>query len=167
MRVINLFAGPGAGKSTTAAGLFYRLKMLGHNVELITEFAKELTWQDRQRTLEDQIYVFASQLHRQNVLKNKVDAVITDSPLLLSLIYGDNLPHSFKNLVVDCWYGFDNINFMLHRCTPYTPVGRNQTEAEAVELDKKIHRMLWTRQIRYEEVTGDETAIDKIMERIT
>jgi len=29
MKVINLFAGPGAGKSTTAAGLFYYMKKLG------------------------------------------------------------------------------------------------------------------------------------------
>ena len=27
MQVINLFAGPGAGKSTTAAGVFHRLKL--------------------------------------------------------------------------------------------------------------------------------------------
>jgi dephospho-CoA kinase len=34
MRVINLAAGPGAGKSTTAAGLFNIMKLKGLKVEL-------------------------------------------------------------------------------------------------------------------------------------
>ena len=40
MKVINLFAGPGAGKSTTAAGLFHLMKIAGMNVELVTEFSR-------------------------------------------------------------------------------------------------------------------------------
>jgi adenylate kinase family enzyme len=32
MKVINLFAGPGAGKSTTAAALFSKMKWKGYNV---------------------------------------------------------------------------------------------------------------------------------------
>ena len=32
--VVNLFGGPGSGKSTGAAYVFARLKMLGYNAEL-------------------------------------------------------------------------------------------------------------------------------------
>ena len=39
--VINLLGSPGAGKSTTAARLFYELKMKGVKCELITEYAKD------------------------------------------------------------------------------------------------------------------------------
>lgn len=39
--VVNLFGGPGSGKSTGAAYVFARLKMLGYNAELVTEFAKD------------------------------------------------------------------------------------------------------------------------------
>ncbi len=35
MKVINLWGSPGAGKSTAAAGLFYRMKFADYNVELI------------------------------------------------------------------------------------------------------------------------------------
>ena len=50
MKVINLWGGPGCGKSTTAAGLFSIMKMRGHKVELVTEYAKELTY-DRNLTI--------------------------------------------------------------------------------------------------------------------
>ncbi len=33
--VINFFAGPGSGKSTTAAGVFFTLKTAGQKAELV------------------------------------------------------------------------------------------------------------------------------------
>lgn len=39
-----MFGSPGSGKSTTAAGLFYKLKTSDYNVELVTEVAKDLVW---------------------------------------------------------------------------------------------------------------------------
>ena len=44
---VNLFGGPGIGKSTTAAGVFNLLKLHGIETELITEFAKDLVWEER------------------------------------------------------------------------------------------------------------------------
>ncbi len=44
--VINMFAGPGAGKSTLAAGTFFRLKCLGVNAEIAPEYAKDLVWEE-------------------------------------------------------------------------------------------------------------------------
>lgn len=43
--VINLFGAPGAGKSTGAAIVFAELKKRGVNAELVTEFAKDKTWE--------------------------------------------------------------------------------------------------------------------------
>ena len=80
MLVVNLFAPPGSGKSTMAAHIFAKLKQANINCELVTEFAKDLTWENRQNTLENQLYVFAEQHHRVNRLKKQVDVVITDSP---------------------------------------------------------------------------------------
>ena len=42
MIVVNLFAGPGSGKSTTCAGLFSKLKLAGIYCEMVLEYAKEL-----------------------------------------------------------------------------------------------------------------------------
>jgi predicted ATPase len=58
LKVINLYGGPGTGKSTTAAALFALMKREGYNVELVTEFAKDLVWTERNKELGDQIYIF-------------------------------------------------------------------------------------------------------------
>ena len=44
--VINLFAGPGVGKSTTAARVFAELKLKGVNCEMALEFAKDKVWEE-------------------------------------------------------------------------------------------------------------------------
>ena len=62
--VINLFGGPGCGKSTTMARLFADLKTMGYNVEMVSEFAKDLVYEMRQETMKDELYIFAKQHHR-------------------------------------------------------------------------------------------------------
>ena len=79
-KYINIFGGPGAGKSTTAALLFAEMKSGGFKVELVTEVAKDFVWEDRSTTLSIQPYITIKQ-HRNLVrLKGKVDYVITDAP---------------------------------------------------------------------------------------
>ena len=55
MICINLTAQPGAGKSTLAAATFAKLKMLGINCELVTEFAKDKVWENNKMALSNQI----------------------------------------------------------------------------------------------------------------
>ena len=86
-RVINFYGGPSSGKSTAAAGLFYKMKMLGYSVELTDEFAKECVWEGNVPMLKDQLWVLAHQHRKILRLKGQVDYVITDSPVLLSPIY--------------------------------------------------------------------------------
>ena len=57
--VVNMFASPGSGKSTLAAYTFAKLKMLGVNCELVTEFAKDKVWENNNKALANQLYVFA------------------------------------------------------------------------------------------------------------
>jgi tRNA uridine 5-carbamoylmethylation protein Kti12 len=82
MVIISMIGGPGTGKSTLAAEIFARLKRDHYDVELVTEYAKDLTWNEAQKVLQNQVYVFAKQQHRFWRLKNKVDIVVTDSPIL-------------------------------------------------------------------------------------
>lgn len=164
MKVINLFAGPGAGKSTTAARLFTYCKDRGINVELVTEYAKDLTWEQREDILQDQLYVTAKQNRRLARLKDKVDFVITDSPLLLGYQYAlpDYFPKTFKPFVVDLWNSYDNHCYFLGRVKPYRTAGRSQTEQEAVSIDGDIRKMLKDMEIKYLEVNGDESGAKHI-----
>lgn len=159
-KIINLFGGPGSGKSTTAAGLFYLMKLHGKSVELVTEFAKRLVWENRTGTLKNQqAYVHAKQLHYLDNVVGKVDFIVTDSPTLLSAIYApkDYVP-AFSDFVRQQFALYDNLNVFVHRMKKYVPVGRTQTAEEAGRIDSEIHSYLERWQIPYIGVPGDKDA---------
>lgn len=152
-KIINLFSGPGGGKSTLAGELFGYMKSNRMNVEYITEFAKELTWKKDYSTLDDQLYVTFSQHHKQYLLLNEVDYIITDSPILLGIIYLNSNSKkfnnrfdweaSFINLVYNTFDQYDNYNFVIERGNkPYISKGRNQSEHEALHIDREVIRIL-------------------------
>jgi len=164
-RIINLFAGPGAGKSTTAAGLFHLMKLRGISVELVTEFAKQMVWQERSQDLKCQGYIHGKQLNKIDMANGKVAYVVTDSPTLLSAIYEPaDYPRSFVPWVVDIFNAYDNFNVYLHRTKDYVPTGRLHTFAQALEVDQKVFRFLQDHKIPFEPLAGDEDAVRRIME---
>jgi len=166
MIVINLFGGPGCGKSTSAAGIFALLKLHGVNTELVTEFAKDLTWEERHKTLANQYYIWAKQYHRMWRLDGKVDVIITDSPLLLSLMYGD-VCETHRSTVIQTFNNtFDNMNYILYRVKDYNPKGRNQTEQQARVIDKGVEQLLQSEQIQYSTVTGNFIGINTITNNV-
>lgn len=132
MKVINVFGGPGAGKSTTASGLFYEMKKHWISAEYIQEYAKELVWSNSAHMLSEQNYIFAEQEHRLNRLRQKVDIAIADSPLLLSSFYApEAYPNSFHQSVFDFFHTYDNLNIFVERSHEYSLQGRIQNEQEA------------------------------------
>jgi hypothetical protein len=164
--VINLFAGPGAGKSTTAAGVFALLKMHGIRAELVTEYAKDIVWEGIHNRLNFQEYIFAQQLHRVKRLLGQVDVIVTDSPILLSLHYHPNLigaPH-FEPYVLGEWDSMRNRNYYIQRVKTYDPKGRRQNEFSAREVDVSLQKLLNSHNIPYEAVTGDALGINLIVE---
>lgn len=140
--VINLMGSPGAGKSTTAAFLFYKLKMKGVKCELITEYAKDRVWEENKMALDDQLYMFAKQEHRQFKLQNKVDVIITDAPLILSLYYGKHLSDSFRQLVMEEFNKYDNMIYYLNRKHKYESIGRLQDENASNNISKDLITIL-------------------------
>ena len=167
-KIINLFGGPGIGKSTLAAMLFAKLKMGGCDCELITEFAKKLTWHKRHNSLACQPYVFGKQLHEIYNVYGQVDYIITDSPILLSAMYTDltKWPNSFINSVVDIYKSFDNINYFIKRTKKYNPNGRNQSLEEAKEIDENLYKFLCHCNIQFNETFSNEQAANEIIERL-
>jgi hypothetical protein len=152
--------GPGVGKSTTATHVFSLLKMSGVNCEYVSEFAKDLTWSESAKTLGFQPYVFGEQAWRIERLIGKVDVIVTDSPLLLSSIYAaENLPQCFHDFVLWTHNRYDNINFYITRTKLYNPVGRNQTEEQAIDIDEKMIEFMTRTGIGFKSIlTGDGTA---------
>lgn len=150
--VINLIGSPGTGKSTIASELFAKMKWDGYDVELVSEYAKELVWEERTETIKNEVYLFAKQHHRIFRLIGKVKYIITDRPLILSNlyneVYGDNSPE-FSNLVMHEVNKMKNFNVLLERVKPYVTKGRNQTEEESREFAIKIKKMLDKNKVIY------------------
>lgn len=141
LKVISLWAGPGAGKSTAAAATFARMKRLRFHVELVTEYAKDLTYQKDFCTLRNQWKVLSEQNFRIARLEGQTEYVITDSPLPLSLIYCSAIDYEVLRPVVrHMWSQYDNIALALRRtAAPFVGFGRNETEEQARELDTRIY----------------------------
>lgn len=166
MIVVNFFGGPGSGKSTLAAGIFYKTKMAGLNVELATEYAKDATYEMRHNTLKCQPYVFGKQLYRIKRLENHVDLVITDSPILLSIIYNQDYPESFNQSCVDIFNSMNNLNFFVSREKSYVRTGRSQTEEEARQIDEDVIDMLRTNSVKYFNVDGNQGGLERCYTKI-
>lgn len=164
--VVNLFASPGSGKSTTASGLFYNLKNEGVNAELTGEYAKDLTWAKRFNTLQDQIYVFGKQHHRVWRLQEDCDLIISDSPIIMGLAYAQDYPRCYKDTVKWAFDLYDNINFLIKRVKPYNPKGRRQTAEESASKHVEIQDLLSSYNIHFWNVDGDKEGLDFITQRV-
>lgn len=166
--VINFFGGPGSGKSTMAARIFSDMKRMGREVELITEYIKDKVWEGSTAILENQAYIFGHQSFRQSRCADKVDIIVTDSPLPLSIYYNKTpyLGESFYQTVMDTFNAYDNLNFLLNRAHPYNPVGRYQTEYEANQVDLGIKRILRERRVPYTIAVGNDKGHQFILWKI-
>lgn len=168
--VLNFYAGPGSGKSTMAAGCFHELKSRGVNCELVTEYAKDKTWEGSPKSIfNNQLYIFGKQHHRQFRLIDNVDVIITDSPLLLSIHYANfyenpPLASAFEHLVSLTYFTFNNMNFFVDRVKEYNPKGRNQTEAEAKAMDREILDVLDRYGIERRHINGSKQGLKDLME---
>ena len=162
------------GKSTIAAFLFSKFKMTSkYTVEYAGEYAKDCVYEDRLNILKnDQLYIFAKQNHKLVMIKNYEkcpDFVITDSPLILSNIYGEinnSVSDKFKDLVLETFNSYTNMNFFIERCSnlKYEVNGRIQNEEEAKEIDNKIKGYLTNNNISFETLRCDD--INSIYERV-
>lgn len=164
--IVNLYGGPGIGKSTGAAYIFSKLKMAGVDCEYVPEYAKDRTWQGDHFPLDKcQLYVTGKQALRVARLNGKVDAIITDSPILLGALYTDEQPYKDICVYEHCKYK-NQLNIFLNRIKGYNPNGRNQTEDEAKALDKKIYTLLDLTFDNFEIVDAYVNGYDQVVEMV-
>jgi 2-phosphoglycerate kinase len=173
-KIVNIFGGPGIGKSTIAAGVTYQLKKNHISCDQPYEFPKLLAWDENHSAIQDQLYVLANQ-HR-GIVKSygKVDYIVLDSPILLSLTYrnyyqGTNYPsslygESFDKMVLDIHNQYDNINILLKRTDGnHNDKERDHNLEQSKELDDVIQKSLDDNNIPYIMVLVDDNTVDKII----
>lgn len=168
--VVNLFGGPGTGKSTIAAAVFAELKMKNIDCELVTEYAKTLVWEGRKNVLmEDQLYIFAKQNRYVKRVYGQVDVIVTDCPIILSKFYntkyGDEKSLNVEllnDLVQNTYDMYNNLNIFLTRVKKYNPNGRLQTEDGAKEIDVELYHFLYKNEVICTTYNGCKKSVEPI-----
>ncbi len=174
--IINIYGGPGAGKSTSAAYYYYMMKKAGDNVELVREYVKDWAWEGRKITTNDQIYFLGKQVRRESMLYGKVNWIVTDSPVMMNLYYAQrycsqHLAEGIRTATLAFYRqaiedGHKHIHLLLDRNKPYISEGRYQTESEAKEIDGGVKRVLEDLKVSYLTCTPDEVELAKVLETI-
>jgi hypothetical protein len=150
--VIEFYAGPGTGKSTTSGYFFYQYKAAGGNAEYVQEYVKSWAWEKRLIDDFDQFYFFGKQLRREALLYGKTDTIITDSPLWMNAFYAQKFcPRPIYEAVlsavkaaytVSAQKSVKRIPVFLKRSKPYLRAGRYQSEQEAIGMDEELRTYL-------------------------
>ena len=140
---INLYGGPNSGKSTIAAAVFVELKAQLINCELVREFAKELVYEGKDmRTLDEgeRLSLLAEQLHRERILDEKVDYLVTDSPMLLTAYYHSK---DYAKLIALNNLKKNEFHFWLNRVSKtYERSGRSHSLKESLKIDEEMKEFL-------------------------
>lgn len=142
--LINLYGGPGCGKSTLAADVYAALKKGGASVELVREYVKDWAWRGTAVGRWDQPYLIAKQLRAESALYGKVEFIITDSPILLATVFEARYqPNSYIGREL-AWQirteqeasgTIHNVDLIVRREHPFEQSGRFEDEAASREID--------------------------------
>lgn len=166
--VINLFGEPSAGKSTAAMDITSRLKRKGINAEYVSEFAKDKVYENNGEVFKHQEYLFGKQSFKMGRVRDKVQVMVVDSPLILCIIYNNDhiLGEDFNKTVLNVFNSYENRNYLLTRKHTYENEGRFQNEEEAEEVRNTIISKLRELNITYSISSSSEEDCEEIVNNI-
>lgn len=167
-KVVNFFGGPGCSKSITTADVYSKIRWNGINAEIALEYAKELVFAKDLGKLQNQVYITGQQLQRLIRLNGQVEIIVCDSPVLLSTFYDKNKSVPLRELCLEQFNKFDNINYFINRDeSMFEETGRLHDLIESKKKDKQIKAFLDTFEIPYTEIKAGPASCFTVAEHIT
>nr|WP_320145655.1 AAA family ATPase [uncultured Anaeromusa sp.] len=159
--VVNFLGGEGVGKSTNALLTAGKLKRNGIETEYVPEWIKGQLYAGSTWGFKDQTYTYAKQrkLLMEPLSDPRIRVVVTDSPLILSAIYSDPYDSRLRVKVLEDFQGFNNLNILLTRTIPYSPVGRSGDVEQGKAVDAKILQYLKIHNIPFITAPGEDAEI--------
>lgn len=167
---INLFGGPGCGKSTLASKLFADLKAKQHSIELVHEYIKKWAYAKRVPKSFDQVYIFGQQLHAEDLIfQSGVRHLITDSPICMQPYYSKAYNFSMWGELMMIAKRYEavhpSLNIFLDRTgVIYHQQGRYEDYDKALERDREMRAFLEEQAIPF--VTMKTTDYESILEYV-
>ena len=159
---VNIYGGPGSGKSTTALQLAAELKKRGFYSDYVSEVAKEYVYAKKferlDGSLKNQSKLFLEQKSRLDLIYENVDITITDCPLLLNAVYLKEHNDDFVKDIFKTYNKYNNLNLFLERdlTVKFEQEGRIHDLTQSIEKDNEITSLLKENNIDYQSVDRND-----------
>lgn len=141
---VNIYGGPGCGKSTRINYIASILKLNGILCEVCSEFAKDEIHKGCSDNLKDQKYIFGNQQHLLKKLTEIYPIIINDGTLMNCIMYDLSGDNEFHNVIYKTYKEFNNLNYFIERDKDikFVQEGRVHSYEESLEKDKEILKIL-------------------------
>lgn len=154
--VVNIIGGPGTGKSILASEIFSKVKREGITCDVSWEYIKRKLREKALKVVQSQIYIFGKQQFQLFTMKDEVDVIITDSPILLNSVYDKSNCPLLKALILNEYNKYDNLLYLIERdpSVTYEQEGRYQDLEGAKAVDNHLKQFLSDNEIEYKTING-------------
>lgn len=173
MVIVNFVGAPCSGKSTLACNLFTELKKRHLNTEYLHEYVKTLIWENNIDDINNQYYIAKKQYTMLKNVNASTDYTVTDSPLILGLLYNEYNKHNVsdisktKEFILGHLREFASESLYIfvkrNRNFAYKTQGRIHNETESDLIENLLEIMLRNLGINYMTITTDDP-IDTVLE---
>ena len=176
MKVINLFAGPGTGKTTLCYELLAAMKKQGLRVEHVRDIPREEVYWESWRELDDHLIQLAKIQSAINMHRPHCDYLVVESPVLMRLAYlptvNERQPmngeKAISQLALALHQQEDNLDVLLVRNPEfgYDQRGRDQNEAQALERSRITEDIVARHAPSHLRVMAGKDGIDSILQAL-
>lgn len=150
--IVNVYGGPGCGKSTRINYIASILKLNGIPCEVCPEFAKDEIHRGCADNLKDQKYIFGNQQHLLKKLTEIYPIIINDGTLMNCIMYDLSGDKEFHNVIYKTYKEYENLNYFIERRNDiqFVQEGRVHDYNESIKKDKEILNILTEYKESYE-----------------